>query len=53
MRVLALDLRKDDRVYLPLPLAFTGGIISMYEPTYVSGATLMLDRAMDPPVPWG
>ena len=48
MRILALDLRKDDRVYLPVPLAFTGGIISMYEPTYVSGATLILDRAMDP-----
>ena len=40
MRILALDLRKDDRVYLPVPLAFTGGIITMYEPTYVSGATL-------------
>ena len=48
MRILALDLRKDDRVYLPVPLAFTGGIITMYEPTYVSGATLILDRAMDP-----
>jgi fatty-acyl-CoA synthase len=48
MRILALGLRRDDRVYLPVPLAFTGGIISMYEPTYVSGATLILDRAMDP-----
>jgi fatty-acyl-CoA synthase len=47
-RVLALGLRKDDRVYLPFPLAFTGGIISVYEPTYLSGATLVLDRAMDP-----
>jgi fatty-acyl-CoA synthase len=48
MRILALNCGRDDRSYLPVPLAFTGGIISMYQPCYVSGSMLVLDRELDP-----
>ncbi len=48
MRILALGQVRDDRVYLPFPLAFTGGLVSSWGPAYVSGATLVLDRAVDP-----
>ncbi|MEY4371483.1 MAG: hypothetical protein RL219_252 [Actinomycetota bacterium] len=36
------------RVYLPFPLSFTGGLVSVWAPTYTAGATLVLDRFVDP-----
>lgn len=36
------------RVYLPFPLSFTGGLVSVWAPTYTAGATLVLDRMVDP-----
>lgn len=47
-RILADDSVTGDRVYLPFPLSFTGGLVSTWAPTYVSGATLVLDRSVDP-----
>ena len=47
-RILADDLTSSSRVYLPFPLSFTGGLVSMWAPTYVGGATLVLDPAVDP-----
>ena len=35
-------------MYLPFPLSFTGGLVSMWAPTYVGGATLILDPEIDP-----
>jgi len=47
-RILADNLTTTSRVYLPFPLSFTGGLVSMWAPTYVGGATLVLDRHVDP-----
>ncbi|MEO1064445.1 MAG: AMP-binding protein [Actinomycetota bacterium] len=47
-RILADDLTSASRVYLPFPLSFTGGLVSVWAPTYVGGATLVLDTAVDP-----
>ena len=47
-RILTDDLVSTSRVYLPFPLSFTGGLVSMWAPTYVSGATLVLDTVVDP-----
>ena len=47
-RIMADDLTSASRVYLPFPLSFTGGLVSMWAPTYVGGATLVLDPAVDP-----
>lgn len=47
-RILADDLVSSSRVYLPFPLSFTGGLVSMWAPTYVGGATLILDPEVDP-----
>ena len=47
-RILADDLVSASRVYLPYPLSFTGGLVSTYAPTYVGGATLVLDKEMEP-----
>jgi fatty-acyl-CoA synthase len=42
----AIQLGVDDRVYLPFPLAFTGGLaVQLF--TYWAGARLVLDRAFD------
>jgi len=47
-RILADDLTSASRVYLPFPLSFTGGLVSMWAPTFVGGATLVLDAEVDP-----
>jgi len=47
-RILADDLVSSSRAYLPFPLSFTGGLVSMWAPTYLGGATLVLDPAVDP-----
>lgn len=47
-RILADDLVTTSRAYLPFPLSFTGGLVSMWAPTYLGGATLVLDTAVDP-----
>lgn len=47
-RILADDLTSASRVYLPFPLSFTGGLVSMWAPTYVGGATLVLDPTVEP-----
>lgn len=47
-RILADDLTSASRVYLPFPLSFTGGLVSMWAPTYVGGATLVLDTTVEP-----
>lgn len=46
-RILADDLVTGSRAYLPFPLSFTGGLVSMWAPTYVGGATLVLDPIVD------
>ncbi|MGI9625066.1 MAG: acyl-CoA synthetase [Acidimicrobiales bacterium] len=46
-RILADDLTSASRVYLPFPLSFTGGLVSMWAPTYLGGATLVLDPVVD------
>jgi fatty-acyl-CoA synthase len=43
----AIQLTAADRVYLPFPLAFTGGL-AVWLFTYWAGARLVLDRAFDP-----
>lgn len=43
----AIQLTQADRVYLPFPLAFTGGL-AVWLFTYWAGARLVLDRAFDP-----
>lgn len=47
-RILADDLVTTSRAYLPFPLSFTGGLVSMWAPTYLGGATLVLDSAVEP-----
>ena len=47
-RILADDLVAASRVYLPFPLSFTGGLVSTWAPTYVGGATLVLDPEVNP-----
>jgi fatty-acyl-CoA synthase len=47
-RIMADDLTTESRAYLPFPLSFTGGLVSMWAPTYVGGATMVLDPAVDP-----
>ena len=47
-RILAEDFTTGTRTYLPFPLSFTGGLVSAWAPTYVAGATLILDAAVDP-----
>jgi fatty-acyl-CoA synthase len=46
-RIMADDLTSASRVYLPFPLSFTGGLVSMWAPAYVGGATFILDPAVD------
>jgi len=46
-RILADDWTGQDRIYLPFPLAFTGGIISNWMPTYFAGAHIVLDAEFD------
>jgi fatty-acyl-CoA synthase len=43
----AIQLTTADRVYLPFPLAFAGGL-AVHLFTYWAGARLVLDRAFDP-----
>jgi fatty-acyl-CoA synthase len=43
----AIQLTQADRVYLPFPLAFTGGL-AVFLFTYWAGARLVLDRAFEP-----
>lgn len=38
----------EDRIYLPFPLAFTGGMITVWMPAYITGAKMVLDNAFDP-----
>lgn len=45
--VLADSVNASSRSYLPFPLSFTGGLVSMWAPAYVGGATLVLDTAVD------
>jgi fatty-acyl-CoA synthase len=47
-RILADDMTTSSRIYLPFPLSFTGGLVSTYAPTYVAGATLVLDTDVEP-----
>lgn len=47
-RILADDWTSRDRIYLPFPLAFTGGMITTWMPTYFAGARLVLDTDFDP-----
>lgn len=47
-RILADDMVSSSRAYLPFPLSFTGGLVSMWAPTYVGGATMVLDTEVDP-----
>ncbi len=47
-RILIDGLTPEDRVYLPFPLSFTGGLVSMWMPTYFAGATLVLDSEVEP-----
>ena len=47
-RILADDTTSATRVYLPFPLSFTGGLVSVWAPTYVAGATLVLDAVVEP-----
>lgn len=47
-RILADDLTTTSRAYLPFPLSFTGGLVSMWAPTYLGGATMVLDSAVEP-----
>jgi fatty-acyl-CoA synthase len=46
--VLVDNLNAGCRSYLPFPLSFTGGLVSMWAPAYVGGATLVLDTAVEP-----
>jgi fatty-acyl-CoA synthase len=45
--VLADAVNATCRSYLPFPLSFTGGLVSMWAPAYVGGATLVLDTAVE------
>ena len=46
-RILSDNWCSDDRVYLPFPLSFTGGIISNWMCTLFAGATIVLDHSFD------
>jgi len=45
--ILADRINGSCRSYLPVPLSFTGGLVSMWAPAYVGGATLVLDTAVE------
>ncbi len=45
--ILADRINGSCRSYLPFPLSFTGGLVSMWAPAYVGGATLVLDAAVE------
>jgi fatty-acyl-CoA synthase len=47
-QVLIHEVGKSDRLFLPFPLAFTGGLLSNAMLAYVSGAELVLERSFDP-----
>lgn len=47
-RILDHDMVTHDRIYLPYPLSFTGGILTTWAPAYVCGATFVLDAQVDP-----
>ena len=47
-RILTDNLVSTFKVYLPFPLSFTGGLVSVWAPAYVGGATLVLDTAVEP-----
>lgn len=44
----ALDYTRDDRHYAPLPLCFTGGLITVCQPPLASGGTVFLKRTFEP-----
>lgn len=46
--IVADDITSAARAYLPFPLSFTGGLVSMWAPNYVGGGTLVLDSDVDP-----
>ena len=46
-RILCDNATTNSVAYLPFPLAFTGGIVSMWAPFHLAGATLVLDAAVD------
>lgn len=46
-RVFADDMTTAARVYLPFPLSFTGGLVSVFAPAHLAGSTLVLDSAVD------
>ena len=47
-QILIHEVGKSDKVFLPFPLAFTGGLISNAMLAYVAGSELVLDAAFDP-----
>lgn len=47
-RIMADNMTAASRVYLPFPLSFTGGLCSSWAPSYVAGATLVLDPVVEP-----
>jgi fatty-acyl-CoA synthase len=47
-QILIHEVGKSDRLFLPFPLVFTGGLISNAMLAYVAGAELVLDSAFDP-----
>jgi fatty-acyl-CoA synthase len=47
-KMLSNDTTRFSRVYLPFPLSFTGGIVSVWAPAYLAGSTLVLDPVVDP-----
>jgi len=47
-QILIHEVSKSDRLFLPFPLAFTGGLLSNAMLAYVSGAELVLEAAFDP-----
>ena len=47
-RIVIDELNSTSRVYLPFPLSFTGGLVTMWAPPFVAGCTFVLDTAMEP-----
>jgi fatty-acyl-CoA synthase len=47
-RILADAWGYEDRMYLPFPLAFTGGVITCWMAIHVAGGLLVLDDVVDP-----
>jgi fatty-acyl-CoA synthase len=47
-QILIHEVGKSDRLFLPFPLAFTGGLISNAMLAYVSGCSLFLEPAFEP-----